>query len=157
MASTESALFARYCEGIQAKVNSILSRALTLALRLLGHDVYAQFSFDRVDLRPDSELETFRVLKQSRILEQLSIGMITDDDASIELTGRLPADGAQILQGTFFKTGSSAPSDPNLAAAQGDNNTGAQGQTLSPDGPTNVRGSKPQSNSGAPPALKQVK
>lgn len=155
VASTESALFARYCEGVQNKVNSIISRALTLAVRLLGHDVYVVFALDRVDLRPDSELEAFRALKQSRVLEQLSIGLISDEEASIKLTGQLPPPGASKLSGTFFKAGGTDPNAANTAAAQ--SSTGALGQSLEPDTPKNNKGKEPDNSTNKAPAVKRVK
>lgn len=145
VASTESALFGRYCEGIQNKINSILSRAFTLGVRLLGHDVYVQFAFDRVDLRPDSELEAFRAMKQSRVLEQLSIGMITDEEASIQLTGNLPPAGMVPLSGTFFKAGAA---DPNAAPVS---TTGALGQDLAADTPTKNKGKDPDTSKNTTP------
>ena len=151
VASTESALFARYCEGLQNKVNSIISRALTLGTRLLGHDVYVVFGFDRVDLRPDSELEAFRAMRQSRILEQLSIGLISDEEAGISLTGQLPPAGAPKLSGTFFKAGAA---DPNAAP---ESTTGALNQSLTPDTPKNNKGSQPDNTTNKAPAVKRVK
>lgn len=149
VASTESALFARYCEGIQQKINSILSRSLTLAVRLLGYDVYCTFEFDRVDLRPDSELEAYKSMKQSRILEQLSIGLVSDAEAAIALTGHLPPPGAPTLSGTFFRVGAKDPrvADDSATAtetATADNATGALGQSLTPDTPKGVRGKTPK-------------
>lgn len=128
IASTESMLFIKYCQGIQLKLNNILSRALTMALRLLGHDVYVEFSFDQIDLRPDSELEAFKSMKQSRVLELLSLGIIEDEEASLELTGLLPREGAPRLSGTNFKTGSKIIENPT-------SNTSALNQDLKPDTP----------------------
>ena len=134
VASTESMLFVKYCQGIQLKVNNILSRALTLAIRLLGHDCYVEFKFDQIDLRPDSELEAYRAMKQSRVLELLSIGMIADEEAALELTGLLPREGAPKLSGTFFKTGAAQ------TFANPDSNTSALNQTLTPDTPDQPKG-----------------
>lgn len=136
IASTETLLFLRYCEGVQNKVNSIISRAMTLGVRLLGQDCYVEFAFERIDLRPESELEAFRTMKQSRVLEQLSIGLISDEEASISLTGRLPAVGAQKLSGTFFRAGSTDPSAPDPAVGNAFSNTAA--------GPGGTRDSKTQ-------------
>lgn len=114
IASTETALFLRYCEGVQNKINSMLSRILTLGARLLGQDIYVKFEFERVDLRPESELEAFRTMRQSRILDLLSLGFISDEEASLQLTGSLPPAGAPKLSGTMFRGGgSSANSDAN--------------------------------------------
>lgn len=141
IASTETQLFLKYAEGVQNKINSIISRAMTLGVRLFGQDVYCEFTFDRVNLRADEELEAFKSMKQSRILEQLSIGMISDEEAAIALTGRLPTTGAQKLSGTFFKAGSN---DPNAATQTNPvSNTGATTggpQDQRPKTPTQTKG-----------------
>lgn len=135
IASTETLLFLRYCESMQQTINSLISRGLTLGLRLMGHDVYCEFSFDRVDIRPDAELEAFRTMKQSRVLEQLSLGMITDEEASIELFGRLPPAGAPKLSGTMFHKASAVNPNPHSNTAQD-----ANGQANNPDTPTQSKG-----------------
>jgi hypothetical protein len=144
IASTETLLFLRYCEGLQQKVNSLISRALTLGVRLMGVDCYVKFEFDRIDLRPDAELEAFRSMKQSRVLDQLSIGMISDEEASLQLTGRLPPPGAPKLSGTFFRNG--AGSDPSAVDANAVNpfsNTSA-----TPGGPRDGKPATPQQTKG---------
>jgi hypothetical protein len=151
IASTETMLFLRYAEGLQNKINSILSRALTLALRLMGEDVYVQFAFDRVDIRPDAELEAFKAMKQSRILMQLSIGLISDEEASLQLTGKLPATGSKPLSGTFFMAGATDPNAADVSAAQ--SNTGAVQQSNKPDTPAAPKG--PAQN--APGNIQRVK
>jgi len=138
VASSESLLFVRYCEGLQLKINSLVSRALTLATRLLGQDVYVQFSFDRIDLRPHLETTTFRVMEQSRILELLSLGLMSDEEASVAITGNLPPAGYKPLSGTFFKAGMQDPAAADLASAQ--SNTGAMQQTLNSDAPQAPKG-----------------
>lgn len=143
IASTETLLFLRYCEGVQNKINSIFSRALTLGVRLLGQDCYVQFSFERIDLRPDSELEAFKAMKQSRVLEQLSIGYLTDAEACIELTGGLPPAGAQKLSGTFFRAGSTDPSAPAPVAGNPASNTAA-----GPGGPRDSKTQTPTQTKG---------
>lgn len=137
VASTETMLFVRYCEGVQLKINSMWSRLLTLAVRLLGYDVYVQFEFDRIDLRPDSELEAFRAMKQSRVLEQLSFGFITDEEASLLLTGQLPPTGYTPKSGTMFAVTKPAADNPTSNTSNGQ---GALGQAQAPDTPTQKKG-----------------
>jgi len=151
IASTETLLFLRYCEGIQNKINSLISRALTLGVRLMGLDVYVKFEFERIDLRPETELESFRSMKQSRILDLLSIGLLTDEQASLALTGQLPPPGAPKLSGTFFRSG--AGGDPNAAEEPAPNpysNTSA-----TPGGPRDQKKQTPEQPKGAP--LNRVK
>lgn len=103
IASTETMLFMKNAYGaVQGKLNEFYSRVLTLAVRLFGYDVYVEFKYDTIDLRPDTELESFRQTKQARVLEQLSFGFITDEEASLQLTGKLPPKGFKPLSGTQF-------------------------------------------------------
>ena len=101
--SVDALLFMKNADGmVRAKLNEIYSRALTLAVRLFGLDVYVEFKYDAIDLRPDSELEAFKVMKQSRHLELLSLGFLTDDEAALALTGSLTPAGFKPLSGTGF-------------------------------------------------------
>ncbi|UCV26786.1 hypothetical protein [Ferribacterium limneticum] len=137
IASTETMLFMRNAQGVQTKVNELYSRLFTLALRLYGMDVYVEFAYAPIDLRPEAEMETFKSLKQSRVLELLSIGMLTDDEACLDLTGHLPPQGYKPLAGTMFKSKSGATdSNPN-----GDSNSGSTlNQNLNSDAPKGVKG-----------------
>lgn len=121
IASTETMLFVRYAQGLQAKVNEFYSRIFTLGLRLFGMDVTAEFAYEPIDLRPDAEMEPFRSTKQARVLELLSLGLLSDEEASITLTGHLPPAGYKKLSGTMFK--SQAPSTNTNPA--GDSNGGS--------------------------------
>lgn len=118
-ASTEALLFGKQAKQLQRAVEEIMSRALTLAVRLLGVDCYVLFSLNEPDLRPESELEAFRSLKQNRVMELLSLGRVTDDEAQSMLgLGSLP-EGAEELSGTGFhnskpmQTLPSGNDDPN--------------------------------------------
>lgn len=134
IASTETLLFMKSAEGLQFALNNIFSQALTLAVRLLGYDVSVQFAYERIDLRPDSELEAFKAMKQSRVLELLSLGLMTDEEASLLLTGKLPDINAPKLSGTMFKhsTSSSTTNNPYSGTSQGTLN-----QNLDSDAPKN--------------------
>ncbi len=102
-ASTESMLFLKSVASAQLELNILISRSLTLAVRLFGFKANVVFEFEEVNLRPDLELESFRTVKQARILELLSTGLYSDLRASIELTGSLPPEGYKDLSGTGFK------------------------------------------------------
>lgn len=103
VASTESLLFTKVATALQKPVAKVLSRALTLGIRLLGIDAYVKFQFDGVNLRPDLELEGLRSIKQNRILEQLSLGMVGDYEASVLLGAGSPEPGMPGLSGTMFR------------------------------------------------------
>ena len=132
IASTESMLFVKAVEGaVQFKLNEIFSRALTVAVRLYGVDAVVDFQYAQVDLRPELELEAFRAMRQSRVLELLSLGLIPDEEASIELTGTLPPVGMKPLSGTMFTFNKP---DPAQNGAE-NSNTSALNQDLNPDTP----------------------
>lgn len=144
IASTETLIFMKSAEGaIQFKINEMLSKILTLSLRLFGLDVYAKFEYDAVSLRPDTELEPFKQSKQSRVLELLSLGLLSDEQASIQLTGHLPPEGYKPLSGTMFR--SANPTDKNMY--NDESNSGSTlNQKLNPDTPTQGRGQNNRRN-----------
>ena len=142
IASSETMLFLQYAAGTQLHVNAIISRALTLGARLMGHDVFVEFKFNKPDLRPESELAAFRAMDQSRILELLSLGLLTDEEASIQLTGQLPPPGAAKLSGTGFKGGSNGAVNSNPFSSTGAMGTtqDTAGQRQQPETPTQPKG-----------------
>ena len=109
-ASTESMLFLKSVSSAQLEINILISKALTLALRLMGNDVYVHFELAEVNLRPGLELESFKSIRLASTLQLLSIGMLSDDLACIKLTGMLPPNGYKELSGTMFYKGSPAVS-----------------------------------------------
>lgn len=112
-ATTSTMLFLKNANIVRTKLNTIYSRMLTQALRLMANDVFVEFKYAKIDLRPDAELEAYKAMQQSRVLEQLSLGLITDEEASIQLTGNLPRDGHVQLAGTLFKSGGLQVANPN--------------------------------------------
>ena len=101
-ASTESMLFTHMAGVLQIPVEQVLSRALTLAVRLYGVDCYIKVEFNPIDLRPKNELEGHKAIRQRRAMELLSTGRITDDEAQHMMgLGSLPESAPQ-LSGTFF-------------------------------------------------------
>lgn len=145
IASAETLLYIKHAEGsIQFKLNEIYSRALTLAVRLLGQDCYVEFAYDRVDLRPDNEIEAFRAMKQSRLLELLSLGMVSDEEACMQLTGSLPPKGMKPLSGTLFK--SAKPPEAAENPDESTNGGSTMNQNLKSDAPKGARGSNTKAN-----------
>lgn len=111
-AVSETMLYLKHADLVRRKLNEFYSRALTLSIRLFGIDGYVTFTYAKLDLRPDSELEAYKAMFQSRVLEQLSLGLLTDEAACVMLTGQLPPTGMAPLSGTMFKTGSLAGAAP---------------------------------------------
>lgn len=131
--TTEALLAAKTAKLFQGPVQEVLGRALTLACRLYGADVYVTYEFDDIDLRPKNELEAHLAIQQSRILELLSLGRITDDEAQAMLgLGSLPASAAT-LSGTGFAN-SKTPDALPVAA------TNSRNRQISPNTPTSTGG-----------------
>ncbi len=156
IASTETLMFMKSVEGmVTFKLNEVMSCALTQAVRLMGQDVYVKFEWDRLELRPDAEQESFRAQRQSRFLELLSFGMMQDDDVCIELTGQMTPDGYEPKAGTMFmltypqvqmQDGTTGTSTNDGTS----NNGSAVNKSLKPQTPTGgARGSNKKT--GAPP------
>jgi hypothetical protein len=109
MGSVETLIYLKSAKALQTPVETVMSRILTLACRLLGSDVYVWFRMDPLDLRPERELEAFLTMRDSRILDRLSLGLISDDEAAIEMDCFPRPPGAPDLSGTMFrKEGSQA-------------------------------------------------
>lgn len=139
VASAEVLLFLKFVEGtVWAKLNEMFSKMLTLAVRLMGQDVYVVFKYNAIDLKPESELESFKSMKQSRILEQLSLGLLTDEEASLILTGALPPAGFKPLSGTGFFNQKVAPAGDGQNGASNSGSATAHGTR--PTTPTAPKG-----------------
>lgn len=132
--STEAMLATKTAALFQKPVAEVLSRALTLACRLYGSDVYVEFEFDDIDLRPQNELEAHLQIKQARVLQLLSLGRVNDDEAQAMLgLGSLPA-GAETLTGTRFLDKVNTDAVPVAA-------TNSRNRQISPSSPTSSGGS----------------
>jgi hypothetical protein len=133
VASTESMLSTKVAQLVQTPVEEVMSRALTLAVRLYGVDAYIEFKFRPINLRPEEELEAHYAMRQNRVLEQLSLGLITDDEAQVALgLGSRPASAAP-LSGTGFYT--TKPADTVPASG-----TNARNQSIAPGGASSAGG-----------------
>ena len=115
VASTETLMFLKNADGmIRQKLQELYSKALTLALRLLGMEVSVEFEFDAIELKPAGELAAYRNMEYERITNLVSIGWMTDEEACLRLTGNLPQNGYTPKWDTMFKTPApQAASDPN--------------------------------------------
>lgn len=100
--TVEARVFSMNADGLNKPIANILSQALTLALRLTGSQSRVEVSFRQVELRAKLELEPQQVMKAARLKEDLSLGIISDAEYTLEMYNRLPIDGAPPLSGTGF-------------------------------------------------------
>ena len=136
MSNTETMMYLKSVETVRQPVESLMSRVLTLASRLQGEDVYAKFEFHPIDLRPTNEIEAHKAIKQSQILDKLSLGFLTDEEAALELGTNFRDSSLPPLSGTMFREGSTTEVDPSKATP----NNGAQEKALTSDSPDKTTG-----------------
>lgn len=134
-ATTSTYLFLKSAGMISTKLNTLYSRMLTQAVRLMGMNCFVKFEYEELDLRPKAEQEAYMQMKQSRILMLCSLGFLTTEQTSIELTGALPPEGMPDISGTNFMSGSAqvpnTTSQTSLMNGQPDN--------LKSDAPTGAK------------------
>lgn len=132
LSNAETLIYLQVVQATRPPAEEVMSRALTLACRLMGVDGYVSFEFMPINLRPDAELEAYLATKQKRVLELLSYGVINDAHACYEL-GIRPQGLTQILAGTgfFTKSGSDATATDRSGSAE---------SSLAPDTPAQSGG-----------------
>lgn len=135
LSNTESLIFLKVANSIRRPTETNISRALTLACRLFGSDVYVQFRFKPINLRPELELEAFHTMRQDRILNLLSEGFLTDEEAAWELGTGPRAPGAPKLSGTGFMRGMD-----KINAKDASPNEDPQGRALQSSSPSKAGG-----------------
>lgn len=119
LSNAETLIYLKVVEATRPPVEEVMSRALTLAVRLLGVDGYVKFEFNPIDLRPATELEAYLSSRQKRILERLSYGLITDAEACYEL-GIRPQGLSKEFAGTdFYKPSQQARSEGERVSSTG--------------------------------------
>jgi len=141
-ASVEARIFALNADELNQPVAELLSNALTLALRLHGSDSYVQVRFKPVEMRPALELEPQLSVRQARLTEALSYGIVTDDEYHLMVFNRIRPDDVEELSGTRFFSGTEQPDiSPN---------SDPLGRSLAPEGGKGSRsnGNKPGRKAG---------
>lgn len=124
--TVEARIFSLNAEAINNPVADVLSQALTLALRTTGSESYVECFFDAVEMRPDTELEPQEVMRSTRLLTDLSLGIITDVEYHLKMHNRLPPAGAPLLSGTNFLEASKSVADAAASSKTTDQNSGPQ-------------------------------
>ena len=128
MAETDKSGAERWTDGLKATGEKLRS-----AGERLGENTRA-VNLRMLEQAEENAREAFRAMRQSRILELLSLGLISDEDAAIELTGNLPPAGAPKLSGTNFKGGNSQV-NPNPLS----NTANSTPQDMNPQTPTQAK------------------
>ena len=119
-ASVEARIFALTAQEINEPIAHLLAQILTMVLRMSGSQSYVHCKFRSVELRPDLELEPQLTMKASRLKDDLSLGIIDDDEYHLEMYGRIRPDWAPELTGTGFMKGGSAAVDASAVSPNAD-------------------------------------
>jgi hypothetical protein len=127
LATTEALVYLKMVRSAQVPVEVVMSRAITLATRLItGTDSYCKFEFDDINLRPAEELSAHRSVIFQNELNKLSLGLYTDDEFAHRVRAGQRAPGAPNLSGTMFMNHQSSATQPKDVAS----NNGAQPRNL---------------------------
>lgn len=126
-ASVEAQVFAKNASELNIPIDYILSETLNLALRLQGFNGKVIIYSQGVELRPDLELENHLSMRQARLLELLSLGVISDAEFMIKMFGKLPLGQLPNLSGTNFQFTKINTSDTT-------SNSDPLGRSLTPEG-----------------------
>ena len=106
-----------------------------------GYQGFVEVEFEKAGLRPELELEPQMALLASRLRQDLSDGLITDDEFHIWLYGRLRPDTAPELSGTKFMMEQPLGVDAKKVSPNGD----PLGRSMSGEGsPSGKAGGKDQ-------------
>ena len=126
--SVEARIAAMNADELNEPVAEILQNIFSFVLHQAGFQGFAEVQFRKAELRPDTELEPQFTLKASRLRQDLSDGLITDDEYHLWMYGRLRPDSAPELAGTGFMT------PVKTRAEEVTPNSDPLGRSLSPEG-----------------------
>ncbi len=146
-ASTEAMLFVKSLAHLQNELSIMYSRMFTFVLALMGNTSTVVFKYEEPSLRPRIETASFRAVEASMVIEQLSLGFVSDIEASIALTGTVPPAGYVNKSGTMFKVGpidtNDNPYSNTSATASSKSDSTQSTKNTKSDAPTGVKGKNP--------------
>jgi hypothetical protein len=132
VAGTEARLFALSCDALNKPVAEFFSKSLTLAARMAGYQGRVVARFNPVELRPVLELEPQLTMRAARLKQDLSVGLILDDEYHMQMYGRPAPDGVPELSGTNFLQQNSDAA--NVDVENVTPNSDPLGRSLAPEG-----------------------
>lgn len=101
-ATVEANLFAKNADSLNSPIGDLFGKILTMAIRLQGSESRVTVRYPNIDLRSELELEAQLNLKANRLRQDLSDGIIDDDDYHISMYRRIRPDAVPELTGTGF-------------------------------------------------------
>jgi hypothetical protein len=130
--SVEARMAALYADQLNKPIGETWGGHLSWAMHQEGFQGWVDVEFRPAELRPATELEPQLVLKAQRLRQDLSDGIITDTEYTLDMYGRLPDDGAPKLSGTKFMSANTNAGGDADAAADVSPNSDPLGRSVSP-------------------------
>lgn len=113
VASVEARIAAMNADQLNVAIKAQLEQVLTFLLNVFGIPGFVEVNFAPAELRPTMELEAQKTLKASRLRQDLSDGLITDEEYHLQMYGRLAPDGVEELSGSGFMSKTDSTVDAN--------------------------------------------
>jgi hypothetical protein len=127
--SVEARMAAMYADQLNRPIKETWEKLLSWAMHQSGYQGWVHVKFRAAELRPATELEPQLLLKSNRWRQDLSDGIISDVEYTMEMYGRLPHRDAPKLQGTGFVANAAIGTpDPSDVTANSD----PLGRSISP-------------------------
>lgn len=120
VASAEVRLAAMNADQLNVPIEQLFDQVFTFMINVYGIPGFVSTRFASAELRPDLELEPQKLLRQSRLQNDLSLGVITDEEYHLQMYNRLPPPGAPQLSGTGFMVANKASVDATNISPNGD-------------------------------------
>lgn len=136
--SVEARIAAMNADELNDPIAELLQNMFSFIMHQNGFQGFVEVKFRKAEMRADTELEPQLALKASRLRQDLSDGLISDDEYHLWMYGRLKPDSAPDLSGTGF-----AVPTPTRAEEVSPNSD-PLGRSLSPEGSKAARGNAVQ-------------
>jgi len=136
VASIEARIAALNADQLNVPIKQQLDQSLTFLLNVFGIPGFVDCTFAPAELRPVMELEAQKSLRAARLRNDLSDGLITDEEYHMAMYGRLPPAGIEMLSGTGFLAVAEGGVDANDATPNAD----PMGKSLSGEGAKAAKG-----------------
>lgn len=143
-ASVEARFAAMCADELNKPVAANLRRAYQLLLNVNGIPGIVHFDFLPAELRPDLELEPQRVMRASRLKDDLSLGLITDEEYHLWVFNRMPPESAPQLSGTGFMS-----AGPQADVSAISPNSDPLGRSVASEDAASARSNQNRSSSGS--------
>lgn len=102
--TVEARIAAMNADELNEPVAEVLSNLLSFCMHQQGFQGFVHIDFAKAELRPETELEPQRLIKSQRLRQDLSDGLITDEEYHLKMYGRLAPAGVKPLSGSGFMT-----------------------------------------------------